>query len=272
MVIANFIRGIVKKHPELKLKLKQADSKLSGFQYVYQTLMMTIMSFIGLVIILYIFLKSNIIYLFLAVIGSTIFIPILFQFWFSVVNVQITKLGREIDGDLLFVSEYLLVSLESGLPLGNAIENLSRINRPGGRFFKRIYTEFKTGKSFNEALEEGSNFSASRSMKILIKKLKDSMDVGIDLRVVLETYINDSSDKKIMEVKTFAKKLNPIVMMYLLLGIVIPSLGVTFFILGAALMQMTPQLLKVVLMFIFIIMFGFQYMAYTSFKFNKSTL
>jgi len=272
MILTNFIRGIVKKNPQLKLYLKKANSKLSPFQYIYQMLSMAVMSFVSIEIILFLVAKGN---MFVLLIGSCInicFSPLLYKFYMNMVNVQVTKLGREVDGDILFVSEYLLVSLESGLPIGNAIENLSKIKRPGGVFFSRIYTEFKTGRSFDEALEEGINFSPSRNIKNLIKKLKDSINIGVDLKSVLETYINDSSEKKMLDAKAFSKKLNPIVMMYLLMGIVMPSLGVTFFILAAAMLEMTPGLLKLVLVFIFLVMFGFQYFAYTIFKFNKSTI
>ena len=96
------------------------------------------------------------------------------------------------------------------------------------------------------------------------------MEVGVDLRVVLENFILEASEKKLLEVKAFAKKLNPIVMMYLLVGIVLPSLGITFFILGAAMMEITPVLLKYILIFIFLLMFAFQYFAYSTFKFSKS--
>lgn len=272
MVLANFIRSLIKKNPELKTKLKQANSKLSTFQYMYQTVTMTVMSFIALDVIIFLFTKKNIELMFIALVASLMLIPMLYKFWINVVTVQITKLGRELDADILFVSEYLLVSLESGLPIGNAIENLSKINRPGGQFFKRVYTEFKTGKSFEEALSEGIRISPSKRMKDLIKKLKDSIVIGVNLRTVLETYIDDSSEKKVLEVKAFSKRLNPIVMMYLLLGIVLPSLGITFFILAAAMLEWTSDLLKYVLIFIFLLMFVFQYFAYSLFKFNKSTI
>jgi len=271
-MLANLIRGIVKKNPQLKLQLKKANSKLSPFQYIYQTLTLSIMSFVGVIILLFFISKNNITVLLTGICGSFLFFPFIYKFYLNAISVQVSKLGREVDSDILFVSEYLLVSLESGLPIGNAIENLSKIRRPGGVFFSRIYTEFKTGKSFDEALEEGIRFSPSKNMKNLIKKLKDSINIGVDLKSVLETYINDSSEKKILDAKAFSKKLNPIVMMYLLLGIVIPSLGVTFFILAAAMLEMTPGLLKMILFFIFLIMFGFQYFAYTIFKFNKSTI
>ncbi len=272
MSFANFIRGFVKRHPELKLKLKQANSRLSPFQYIYQTITMTAFVVATFLIIGFMVTKGNI---FNMLIGFGVVIsltPFFYRFWLSYVDVQISKYSRELDADILFVSEYFLVSLESGLPLGNAIENISKLKRPGGTFFKRIYTEFKTGKSFEEALDEGARFSPSDTMKGLIKRLKDSMTIGVDLRIVLVNFIQDSSDKKLMEVKGFSKKLNPIVMMYLLLGIVLPSLGVTFFILAAAMLNMTPELLKWVLFGIFLLMFVFQYIAYTSFKFSKATI
>lgn len=272
MYFTTFIRGLVRKNPQIKLKLKKAGSKQTPFQYVYQSVTMTMFSILALAIIIFLATKSNFIYM---IIGFSILIfiaPLLYGFWFSYVDVQIRKAGRELDGDLLFVSEYFLVSLESGLPLGNAIQNLSRLQRPGGRFFKKVYTEFNTGKDLEQALEESSDFCPSESMKILLKRLKDSLSIGIDLKIILNNFVADASEKKILDIKAFSKKLNPTIMMYLLLGVVLPSLGVTFFILAAAILEMTPELLKVVLVFIFLLMFGFQYISYSIFKFSKSTL
>lgn len=272
MTFANFIRGIVKAHPELKLKLKKANSSLSPFQYVYQSVFMTGLSTFAAGFIVFLFTSGNLFNLMIGM-GSLVFFSyFIYKFWFSYVDVEIRKLARELDEDLLFVSEYLLVSLESGLPLGNSIENLSKIDRPGGKFFKRVYTEFKTGKSFEDALYEAERFSASDNMKTLIKRLRDSLEVGVDLREVLKNFIQESSERKLLSIKAFSKKLNPIVMMYLLMGVVLPSLGVTFFILGAAMLEITAAFLKIILIGIFLLMFAFQYFAYSMFKFTKSII
>lgn len=271
-MIENFIRGIVKDHPEIKIKLKRAASKQTPFQYVYQTITMTVMSIIFFGLVLFFLTKKDLIIFGLGLGILFLLSPLFYKFWFGFVDVQIRKVGREIDSDILFVSEYLLVSLESGLPLGNAIQRLSRLNRPGGKFFNRVYTEFKTGKDLETALDEASIYSASDSMRILLKRLKDSLTIGIDLRTILENYIEESSEKKIIEIKGFSKTLNPLIMMYLLLGIVLPSLGITFFILAATLLSITPEFMKLILICIFIVMFVFQYLTYTAFKFTKATL
>ncbi len=272
MSFANFIRGIVRNHPDLKLKLKKANSKQTPFQYVFQSFSMFVMSNIALLIIIILIFKNDI-YMLLMSLGFLLLItPIIYRFWFSYVDVQIKKYARQVDSDLMFVAEYFLVSVESGLPLGNIIKRISHLKRPGGEFFKRIYLDFQTGKNMEKALEEGANYSPSDNMKILLKRLKDSLEIGIDLKQVLINFINEMSEKKILEIRAFSKKLNPIIMMYLLVGIVLPSLGLTFFILGAALMQITPAFLKLILIFIFLIMFAFQYLSYSSFKFSRSTL
>ena len=272
MNLKNFIRSIVRNHPELRIKLKRASSKQTPFQYVYMAIVMTSFSIIGLGVISFLIFSEDILILGGFLILLIIIIPIVYKFWFNIVDVQIKKQARDIDGDLLFISEYFLVSLESGLPLGNAIERISKLNRPGGMFFKKIYTEFQTGKDLEEALEEGENFCPNNSLKVLLKRLKDSLEIGVDLRKILENFIEESSEKKIIEVRGYAKKLNPVVTIYLLLGIVIPSLGVTFFILGSAFLNLTPDFLDVILFGIFLAMFLFQYIAYTGFRFSRSTL
>ena len=272
MILKNFIRGIVHKHPELRIKLKRASSKQTPFQYVYMAIVMTVLSIVGLGIIFIFIFSDNILVLGGVILLLVLVIPVVYKFWFNIVDVQIRKKGREIDGDLLFISEYFLVSLESGLPLGNAIERISKLDRPGGVFFKKVFTEFQTGKDLEEALDEGEKFCPNESLKVLLKRLKDSLVIGIDLGKILENFIDESSEKKIIEVRGYAKKLNPIVTIYLLLGIVIPSLGVTFFILGSAFLSLTPDLLRVILFGIFLVMFLFQYIAYTGFKFSRSTL
>ena len=272
MIFRNFIRSIVKRNPSLKFNLKKAGSKQTPFQYIYQTVSMTIFTVIAFLVVAFLATKSNLQIMLLALLSVIFILPLIYKFWVSYVQVQIRKSARELDSDLLFVSEYFLVSMESGLPLANAIQNLSRLQRPGGRFFKRVFTEFNTGKDLEEALEEGSKFCASDNMKILLKRLKDSLNIGVDLKTVLENFVQEASEKKILEIRSYSKKLNPVIMMYLLLGVVFPSLGVTFFILGAAIMQVTPELLKLLLTMIFLVMFGFQYMTYSAFKFSRATL
>lgn len=271
MILKQIIRKIVASSPGLPQKIKLAGINKSPFQYVYQTLYLSILFVVGFITIFTLLFLGDDIY-FILIAGTLLAGPIIYFFLFQSATVKATQVGRELDGDLLFISEYLLVVLESGTPLPNALEQLSENKRPGGIFFERVLREFKMGKDLEQTLDEAIDYCPSDGLKTLIKRLKDSLSIGVDLEKILVNFVEESSEKKLIEIKGFAKKLNPLVMMYLVFGIVIPSLGVTFFILFAAISGMSEGILKYILIFIFMFMFVFQYFAYTTLKFSKSNI
>jgi len=272
MALKNFIKRTSLKHPELAFKLKKAGSYKSPYEFIYQTIYMTVLTYLFFFIIVYLVASHNLYYFLIGFLITLLFIPLFYYFWFKILDVWITKEARDQEGDLLFISEYFLVMLESGLPLGNAIERLSKLDRPGGKFFRRVFAEVRSGKDLETALDDASRYAASESLKTLLKRLRDSLQIGVDLRDVLKNFIEEASQKKLVEIRKYSRKLNPIVMMYLLLGIVVPSLGMTFFILAATLLDISGDALRVILIFLFLIMFGFQYFAYSVFKFTRTSI
>ena len=105
-----------------------------------------------------------------------------------------------------------------------------------------------------------------------MKRIYDSLEIGGNLELTLENQIKEVSQKKIVKIKEYSKKINPIITMYLLLGIVLPSLGITFFIIGATILEITPDFLRIILGVVFAIMFFMQYLFYSFFKFQKETI
>ncbi|MFP4402349.1 MAG: type II secretion system F family protein [Candidatus Nanoarchaeia archaeon] len=248
-----------------------AGSDQSPFQYIFQTIYLTGLLVVGMLVFFIILFADSDVLIWL-IIGTFVLAPFIYKFIFEIVYVKAKKLGRELDGDLLFISEYLLVLLESGFPLPNALEQLSKNKRPGGKFMERTLRDFKMGKDLEDTLEEAILYCPSDDLRTLIKRLKDSLSIGVNLETVLVNFVEESSEKKLIDIKGYSKKLNPIVMMYLVFGIVIPSLGVTFFILFAAISDMNPPILGLILIFLFLFLFMFQYFSYATLKFSKSTI
>ncbi len=277
MYLKNFLNNIVKKiifsHPELKNKLKKAQIAKKPKQYVLETIMSSFFLSFGYLVLVYLFLKDAEVLTFLmGIFSSLLFFLFSFFFFFNYVDVLIRQKAREQDTDLLFISEFFLINLESGLPIGIAIQNISFLDRPCSNFFRKIYLDFQTGSDVRMAIVNALTYTASENLKNLLRKIRDSLEVGINLKDVLNNFIEENSEKKLLSVRSYAKKINPLITMYLLLGIVIPSLGLTFFTIGAVLVEMTPNLLIWTLIIIFLCMFIFQYIFYVMFKFGKETL
>ena len=130
MNLTKIIRFIVKKNPQLKYKLRQTPGSLSPFQYVFKVLSMTAMTVaFGFVLVVLISRKDFMKFL----LGVLILFPFSFlawKFWFGIVDVKIKQFRRKLEKDLLFVSEYFLVSISSGLPIQNSVQNISYLKRP----------------------------------------------------------------------------------------------------------------------------------------------
>ena len=267
------IKKILDNNKDLGIKLKKGYIKKTPTKYVSDTINMTIFSSIFFMLISFLFFKSNLVYLFFSFSFMILIFPFIsFHFWFNYVNIQIRKIQREQDNDLLFVLDFFLVSLSSGITLSNAVYDLAKLKRPGAIFFKKINDELRLGSDLEVSLKNGIEYCASDNLKNLLKKLKDSIEVGIDISKTLEILIKDSSNKKQNQIKNYTKKINPLVTMYLLLGIVLPSLGITFFIIGATIIGTSLLGLRIILFMIFITVFVFLYISYTLFRFQKISI
>lgn len=54
------------------------------------------------------------------------------------------------------------------------------------------------------------------------------MRTGADLGNTLESIVNSISSEQKVAIRNYGSQLNPMAMMYMMLGVIIPSLGVTF--------------------------------------------
>ena len=272
-MLKDIIRKIIRNNPLLSLKLKKSYSKLSPFAYVYQIIVLSFFASFGIGFVLFVvLLKQFTNLLIFGIIAFPLIFLIFYFFFFNLVDVKVKQIGREQDSDLLFILEFLLINFKSGVPIGIAIESLSKIDRPTAKFFKEIHFDIKTGLDIETAIKNSIEYSASYDLKTIMKRIYDSLEIGGNLELTLENQIKEVSQKKIVKIKEYSKKINPIITMYLLLGIVLPSLGITFFIIGATILEITPDFLRIILGVVFAIMFFMQYLFYSFFKFQKETI
>ena len=254
---------------KIKFLLDKANYKKSVKEYIYQTFFLTIFSFIFFEFLIFLIFKEELLLFFYFTIGNVLLSYLSFHFWINYVNVLIRKLEREQQDDLLFVLEFFLVSIKAGILIPEIIEDISKLNRGGSIFFKRILQDLKSGTELDTALKKAVDYSASSDMKIFLKRIRDSINIGTDINTVLEELVEEVSIKKTQKIKEYSKKINPLITIYMMIGIVMPSLGITFLILFLSFLEITTIFLNLILFLIFIVIFIFQYITYTSFKFLK---
>lgn len=161
------------------------------------------------------------------------FIVLFYMFYgFNLLHIKaaIIRRKKEIDKDVLFAGRYLLVKLNSGQPLINALNEASRSYGVANKYFKEIVKEIELGKPLEKAISEESEFSPSEKFRKILFQIANALKIGIDVTEFLEATLNEIAEQQIIEINRYGKKLNSITLFYMLFAIVLPSLGLTIFI------------------------------------------
>jgi len=187
-----------------------------------------------------------------------------FSFFMRSPEVKIRKRQREIDKDVLFAGRFILVKIEAGEPFFNALQDASKAKGVAGKYFKEIIDDINLGTPIERAIENAIEASPSDKFRRVLWQINNSLRTGTDVANTLRAILKQITDEQVIEIKEYGKKLNSLAMFYMLLGIVVPALGMTLFIILASFigLSITP----VYLVFAAIMLAFTQFMFISIFK------
>ncbi|MGV8162735.1 MAG: type II secretion system F family protein [Candidatus Nanoarchaeia archaeon] len=243
----------------LKKRLKIAKVAQTPKDFIKSTLKNTIMMSLGFTILLFFYFdKNNKPMLMLIPIFLVLFF-VFYQFNLAKLKSKILKRQKEIDKDVLFAGRYLLVKLNSGQPLINALVDASKSYGIASNYFKDMVREIELGKPIEQALSEAAENSPSDKFRKILFQISNALKIGIDVTEFLEATLNEIADQQLIEINRYGKKLNSITLFYMLFAVVLPSLGLTIFIVVASMSGMNVDLgfFAVLLVFIAILQIMF---------------
>lgn len=253
-----------RRYPLLPLMLRQAAMPDEPEEFLQKTLMTGL---IGSLAVTFLFgavltsLGSS------AVVFLLIF-PISFLFLFSyfmkMPSMYIARRKAEIEREIVFMGRYLILELDAGIPVYAAMKNIAANYEYIGKFFKEIIDKIDMGTPIEDALNEAILMSPSPNMVRILWQVLNAIKTGSDIKGSLDSVLNQIVREQMILVKEYGKKLNPLAMMYMIMAIIFPSLGVTVMVIITAFLniQMNFTVLACVAGFI-----GFmQFMFYTMIK------
>jgi flagellar protein FlaJ len=155
-----------------------------------------------------------------------IFFVLLFYF-LQFPIVKISKIDKEINKEIIFAARFLVVELESGVTLYDAMKNMAKNYKYVGAYFNEILNKVNIGTSIELAITETIETCASDSLIKILWQISNSLKTGSDIGKPLKTVTENLIKEQRILVDEYAKKLNPLAMFYMLIAIIMPSLGVT---------------------------------------------
>src|SRR3989344_5541939 len=219
----DFFPTLSRQMPSLKIKLKQAGMQDKPEEFVRKTFVSSVYMTFGIVLFIFLVLARFVkirVFMLLAV-------PILFLIMFSYLirlpDTRISRKGKQISREIVFATRFLIIELESGVPLYNAMINVSKNYEVIGRHFKDIIDKVDLGTSMEDALNEAVEFVPSNEFRKVLWQVINSIRTGSNVAKSLYSVVDQITKDQITEVNKYGKKLNPLAMFYMIVAVILPS-------------------------------------------------
>ncbi len=233
--IAFNFRNIV---PTLRQDLLQASMDIDYLDYIAAGIVVTIVlvALLGGVagLILLIAIKKNLLTFKIEAILPVLIIvvPVVYFFYFlNFPKLQAVKRNKLIEEQVVFATREIMIKVGSGVPVFNALLDVANGNYGVvSDEFKLAVEEVESGVPQEIALDHLARRVPSQSLRRAIDIMLNAIKSGSDIAGTL-SLINDMLIKKQQsDMKAYAGELTPMSMAYMLISVVLPSLGMSVFV------------------------------------------
>ncbi|MGV8169430.1 MAG: type II secretion system F family protein [Candidatus Nanoarchaeia archaeon] len=232
-----FYKLLARTQPDLQRKLQQAGMSDTTEAYVKKIFFNSTVLAIAIGFIAFTFVMKPAVFL-----VSLFLIPILFLYFVKYVDVKIDKIKKEIDREIIYAGRFIIIEIESGVSIYNAIQNVEKNYEYVGKYFGDIINKVYLGTTIEDAINETMLITPSNNLRKVLWQMLNSLKTGSDIGPSLNSVISQIMREQQISVQEYGKKLNPMAMFYMMIAIILPSLGVTMLVVLATFMGLTISL------------------------------
>jgi len=205
-------------------------TQFSSEDFIKRNLVAGFYMSLGVLFILFLLLANSMETVKLIMIISGAF-PVIYFFMFFYFHqfpkVKIKKLEKEINKEIIYAGRFLIVALDSGVTLYDAMKNMGKSYPAVGAYFTDIVYKINIGTSIEDAVSEAIETCPSDSLTKIFWQISNSLRTGSNVSKPLSTVVETILKEQQILVNEYGRKLNPLAMFYMLIAIIAPSLGVT---------------------------------------------
>jgi flagellar protein FlaJ len=213
---------LARNQPDLQIKLMQAGMVDTAEEYIKKSAFNAVVLAIALGFIAFMLVVKPVVFLF-----SLIMLPIFYFYFLRYVDLKIDKIQKEIDREIIYAGRFLIIEIESGVSIYNAIENVEKNYVYVGKYFGDIINKVYLGTTIEDAINETMIMTPSNNLRKVLWQILNSIKTGSDIGPSLNTVVTQIMKEQQISVQEYGKKLNPLAMFYMMVAIILPSLGVT---------------------------------------------
>jgi flagellar protein FlaJ len=236
--ISTIYRLISNKFQGLEIKLKSAGMPDTKDEFIKKTFLTAGYTTLALFLILFLFLSQIPIKtkLLILILGIPSVFAILFMYFMKIPDAKIKSMEKEINKEIIFAGRFLIIEVESGVSLYQAMINIGNSYEVVGGYFREIIEKIKVGTTMEVAINDAVEIVPSANMRKILWQILNSLKTGSNISSSINSVIEQIIREQQIEVKEYGRKLNPLAMFYMMIAVIIPSLGMTMLIVLATFM------------------------------------
>lgn len=172
-----------------------------------------------------------------------------------------SKKIKDIERNLIPALQNMMVQLNSGVPLFNVLATISDADYGGvSTQFKLAVRRINAGEQQVVVLEDIAKNNPSIHFRRTMWQIINGMKTGSNMSDVIKLSIDNLSEEQLIEIQKYGSQLNPLAMFYMIIAVIIPSLGSTFVMVISSFLSLTPGSTKLIFWGLLIAVFFFQLM------------
>jgi flagellar protein FlaJ len=149
--------------------------------------------------------------------------------------IEMRKIAIKENKDLLFALREVIIDVDGGVPLFDSLKNVSHAGYGYvSDEFERVVRQVESGVSEREAIKQLALKTESEFLKRASWQMVNALESGAKMSDALEHIAIAVEAYLFREIKNYSTNLNFLLLIYMLAGVVAPSLGITFMVLLSA--------------------------------------
>jgi len=244
-----------KKDSNLKKYLEISDSGVTREEY----LAICIKGFLISLVSIFVFFSTIFVVIGISnAIVISLFLSILFSFFLTFSRLAYPKIystrrEKEIEKNLIPALEDILVQLNSGIPLFNILINISSSDYSELSVeFKKTVRRINAGFPQAEVLELIGEKNTSPFFRRALWQISNGMKAGGDITIIIKDSIHVLEEEQLIQIQNYGNKLNPMIMFYMLISVIVPALSITFLTVISSIVNLTKSTTTVLFMVLFV--------------------
>ena len=260
--LTSFAELLLPRFPDLKKKLILADVSYSATKFLERIISSTFLISAGLLLITAIFFLRYEVWFGYIIIPIIIYPILIFNYLMLYPDAMVIKRQKAIDYDIVFAGRHLVIALKSGMPLFDSLVGIRNGYGEVSKEFDKIVERVTLGTPLSQAIREIAQVNPSRYLVRILMQISNSLSSGADVGNSLEVVLDQIAEEQKIQLKEYGQKLTPIVMFFMVFGIILPSIGVVlmtvlFSVVTAGSKGLTSYILVLILALIAVVQFLF---------------